>query len=405
MKNKVYTGLICALLTQGALAESVRWSEAPKSQEISALAEKNAPLAATSRKAMSFSEPLEADRELRFDNSGHTESSKHFYLDTTAGQLSKGLDLPLTDGQAVIRISPLLRGEHPNIARDSVELQQRGQRVSVGTFVNQEELDKVGMKMHESTFAMQVNTGIGALKLKVNGLKGDAPYVVSVQEKFSDYVLDLSTTERVVASGGELRVDAALLAQGEPRPVNLAGYVTAPGGEKVAELKFAANADGRYTGRAQVGQGRSLANGIWTVYVVGTAEVDGVKVTRDNSNSFAVAVPTAQFNGQLTLLDNSVSLGIDVAQAGRYSVRGVLTGLDSEGVRRPLAHLSSADWLEVGSAGISVPLDGLQIAESGLQPPYQIKGLHLLNLTLLAPVQQLQEGLLISEAPAIAKTP
>lgn len=412
MKNMLMTTLLSGLMSLDTQASDVQWSSQYEPQAIEKTrVEMNqaAVRGSTDQEAMSYTQPLPSNQSIVFENSGHTESSRHYYLDTTAAKLAQGFPLQLTNGEAVVRVSPLSRVKTPahnelnslvknrSISPDMVKLTQNGQPVQTETFATHEELKAAGMDMVESTFALKVNATKGPLRLKIDDLgNSEERFVVNVQEKLSDYVLDLVTETTTYPANSELAFKVALLAHGEPQEASLAGYISNPNGEKVAELRFTLDDTGYYTGRASVGKGHPLTKGLWEVNVVAEAQINGLKIIRDNNNAFAVNVNTATFNGNLELKTEGLYMGLTVAEAGRYSVRGVMLGMTESGDQKPMLFVDTANWLKEGEQTILLPVDHQVIKQSGLNPPYQIKGLELMNMTYLAPVQSVVDGVIIN---------
>ncbi len=72
-------------------------------------------------------------------------------------------------------------------------------------------------------------------------------------------------------------------------------------------------------------------------------------------------------------------LAMDVAEAGRYEVRGILFGTDDRGQLKPLAVGNTADWLEPGQSALAMTFDRSVITESGLRAPFVVKDLRLIH--------------------------
>ena len=70
-------------------------------------------------------------------------------------------------------------------------------------------------------------------------------------------------------------------------------------------------------------------------------------------------------------------VNIDVSESGRYEIRGVLYGTNTNSELTALMASSSAQWLEKGNSNMSLTFDKNLIAESSLTAPYEIRFLQL----------------------------
>ena len=117
--------------------------------------------------------------------------------------------------------------------------------------------------------------------------------------------------------------------------------------------------------------------------------------------AFAVNLASAQFNGQLKAEQGQLNLGIENAVAARYEIRGTLLGHDEGGSKKPIALLMTAQWLEPGQGSLSFDWPVELIELSGLKAPFLIKGVALKNQSLMATVQRVEGGIMLSEIPTV----
>ncbi len=136
----------------------------------------------------------------------------------------------------------------------------------------------------------------------------------------------------------------------------------------------------------------SMYDGLWEVHTIAKSEHHGQTILRDVSSAFAVSVPTAQFNGQLSLSKTEISLGIDNKMESRYEASGILMGQDKAGNPQPITVLMTADFLNHGESTLSFKVPHDLINKSGLSAPFQVTHLKLNNQSLMAPVQTVESG-------------
>lgn len=331
-------------------------------------------------------------------NQGYLAESKQYWLNTTAKKLSQGIELPVTSDLAVIRINPLTPSKKSaSLKQQDIVISQFGQILTPSVFADSDQLKAIGMPVSDHTVAMNVTTRPGLLNLSLpnatKSLSKDNTIVIHVYEPNSDYVLQLKTSQQQYGGNQAIKINSQMMAAHSVVGMNLAGYVTRPNGEKVADLSFEPTKNGDLQAVIESLQGQSLAHGLWEVHTVANSDVNGLKVIRDVSSAFAVSLPVAQFNRQLTVQNQGLKMGLDVAVAGRYEVSAVLSGIHASGEKQPIAMLMSAAQLNKGQTSLSLDLPKDLISQSGLNGPFVVDHISLKNQSLMVPVQQLSAGI------------
>lgn len=396
MKNHTCHVSAMLLLSLTASAE-LRWLETPTAHELMSHTEKTT-LINKSQDPVVFNQSLLGEDMPTYRNQGHQAESKEYWLDVNAGELAKGVELPVTADLAVIRISPLAgNAQQKSIAPGQVQLSQLGKAVAAEVFVTGEQLKATGMPASDQTVALKVPVIPGLLNLKMSGLGQSAGYVIHVLEPHSEQVMTLSTSHKAFASGQDVVVRASLSGTQKNQPMQIQGYITQPNGEPVANLNFKADQSGQYQAVVSGLQGQSLANGLWEIHSVSEAMIKGQKVLRDVSTAFAVNLPSARFNGELKMDQQLIRLGIDNAMPARYGISAVLAGYNSAGEKQPIALLMSAQWLDAGKASLAFEWPADLVSESGLQGPFVVEQLSLKNQSVLAPVQTVAAGFVVAD--------
>ncbi|WP_223788110.1 DUF4785 domain-containing protein [Marinicella meishanensis] len=390
--------LITACLTTMASVSpaDIQWNETPQAQTLAVFALKSTPIKGEQQR-VAFNQNLLGQAFTPAANAGYLSQSKQYWLDASGAQLAQGLALPLTSDIAVIRLNPLqVSDKSLAIEPAQVQLSMGDQPVSATTFVGARELKAAGMPVGDHSVALKVQAQAGELTLKVNGIGSDA-YVVHVLEPNSTQVLSLQTTQQSHQVGQDVVVKVAM--SSDPESMQIQGYVTAPNGEKISDLTFQPAADGSQQAVLSGLLGQAMTAGLWEIHTVTESVVNGQKVLRDASTAFAVNLPSAQFDGQLQANGQQLELGIDNALAGRYEIRGTLLGTDAQGQAQPIALLMTAQWLSAGSHRMAFDWPTELVAQSGLQAPFTVLDVELKNQSLMAPVQQVQAGFTLGEAP------
>ena len=399
VKNITLLSLM-SLSTIGLAQYTAQWTTAPQNIDlVNSQSLKNGMQPVNhEQQPVTFHYSLLGHEPLADNNQGYLAESKQYWLNTSAEKLSRGIELPVTSDLAVIRINPLNPTKSSgSLNQQDIVIKQFDQTLNVDVFANTEQLKATGMPVADHTVAMNVNTQPGLLHLSMPTAtkslsKGDT-FVVHVFEPNSDYVLQLKTSQQQYAANQTIKISSQLLSQQGVNDMSISGYITQPNGEKVADLSFQPNKKGDYHATIDQLTGQSLAQGLWEIHSIATSEVNGLKVMRDVSSAFALSLPTARINPQITVNNHALKLGLDVAQAGRYEVSGVLSGMDANGEKQPIAMLMSAAQLNKGQASLNLDLPSDLIRQSGFQGPFVVDHISLKNQSLMVPVQQLNAAI------------
>lgn len=399
MKNfKIISMLSLMGLANLTLAQvDANWLETPKQANLlTAVSNKSIGTPINQeRTPITYHYSLIGTAPLTLNNQGYVAESKQYWLNAKAGQLNKGIKLPVTSNLAVIRINPLQpEKSFGGLNQQQVKVSQFDQEIAVTTFVNDDQLKATGMAVADYTVAFKVNTEPGELTLMLNGTtKSGGDYIIHVFEPNSDYSMQLQTKQTQFNSQEAFKVQAQMQSSTGLSAMNVQAYISQPNGDKFADLVFEKTANGDYAAQLPALPGRSMAHGLWEIHSVANSEINGLKVMRDVSSAFAVEMPTARFKQQLAVDKNTLKLGLDVAIEGRYEVSGVLSGFTNDGVRQPIAMLMSAKWLTAGNQQLGLDLPMKLIKQSGLQGPFVVEQVSLKNQTLMVPVQQVNAGI------------
>jgi hypothetical protein len=267
-----------------------------------------------------------------------------------------------------------------------------------------------------TAFRVRADLGAGRLALRAPALPAAAAprYLVHVHEPASDLELALAAGRTAYLAGGTLTMEAGLTAGGRPLAAGEAGeaegWVSAPDG-RLWPVAFRPTAAGGWRASVRLDGGGSAVPGLWEAHLNATADRGGLTAVRSVRTAFAVAVATARLTGEAAVAtapagggrnapaggDLAIVLGVEVAIAGRYEVRGTLWGTDAAGALHPLAVAHSAAWLEPGAGTLELRFGGDLLTPSPLGAPYEVRDLRL--------VDQGRMGLLHRQARGLVLTP
>lgn len=357
----------------------------------------------TSREPANFAWVLDFDdQNARLDGlSGYSSESRQYWLDHTAGELARGIELPLSAPGALIRISVLNDARATGLSHDRVQLRMNGQALDTGKSVDfavsGSDLQAARMPVPDDTLAFRLDesAGAGLLSLTVSsGLPPRTPVVVHVFEPGSEAVARLSVPRLHYLAGEQITLRFDLEHAGraiEPRTIQ--AVLTSPDLEDTLLLE-----SGRDTGELTARLPESLAvtpGQPWEARVYIETEAGGMKVLRDVQVAFNAAVPVARFNGDVAraAADHpAIEIGVEAAQSGRFQLSGILYGTDHSGGLRPVAMAHGAVWLEPGRH--LLPLGFEDVDLGGIGAPWEIRDLRLTDQGRMGLMQRV-EGVLL----------
>lgn len=368
------------------------------------------------REPVAFSWPLEVDRALDLRPAPAVQRSKEFWLQASAADLRRGIELPVAAPGALVRVNPAPAAGSPAAKKaailDPARLElvdDKGQvhkgAAALDRIVTAEQLAAADSPFPEGTAAFRLSKELGAGRLVLRApdlAAGPERYVVHVLDQASDLELALRSERGAYLAGDVLTVETALLQGGLRLDLDeVTGHLVAPTGE-AWPVRFEKDGTGAWQASAPLA-GAAAPGGLWEVEVTARGEQEGQKVLRGVRTAFAVAAPTARFTGAADPTPAkargagrpAVTLEVEAAAAGRYEVRGVLFGTDARGELRPAAVAHAAAWLEPGRGRIELVFDPAALAQAGLQAPFEVRDLQLLDQGRMGLLHRQARGLVL----------
>ena len=347
-----------------------------------------------SREAVSFTFPVEANTALASAPAPYETRSLEYFVEVSAAELRAGATIYTTAPNALVRINPSaseqLKGGAAELAVLPSSLVIRtaaGDELraadATSQLVDAEQMKATGVPFAAGTTAFRLSpaVGVGALTLSAPDLRSDATYAIHVFDKESDAVLSLQAAAMDFFHGQDLRIHAHFEdAAGRFATDQVQGFVTSPSGD-AWPVSWAAGDRGQMSASLPLDAIQGAGPGLWELHMAASGDRDGLTVMRNATTAFAVHVPTAALNGDVRVLRQrglTIDLGVSVAEAGRYEVRGVIFGTDTSGALVPFAAAHSANWLqEDGHLTLSVEADLLR--QAGVRAPYEVRDLRLMD--------------------------
>ncbi len=330
--------------------------------------------------------------------------SQQYWMDVTGTELARGVELPLTAPGAVVRISALDNDSGLELDPDKLVLEFNGRPVSVefgpGHVSTGVELRREGMPVPEATLAFRLTDRIGAGTLTVSheGVRGSLPLVINVHEPESAWTATLALERHNYLAGQPLDFEFEL---GDGRRSieahSIQAVLASPDASETWPIE-STRGNGLTMAAAPLADIDRPAPGLYEAHVYVEGEYRGQTIRRDLTLAFNVAPAIAQFSGEVERGRSdglAVVLGIDSAVSGRYQVNADVMGTNARGELELLGFVQSANVLEAGSGQIELALDSDMVRASGLQAPFEVRNLQLLDQGRMYLLEDRQQALRI----------
>ena len=345
-------------------------------------------LAATlDRAPAAMSWALAADAALDARPQVHVAESREYWLHAGAEDLQRGLALSTTANGALVRLSP--HGGHAVMALASADISVRVDgrtlpaRQALQQVANADELAAAGLDAPGGSLVFKLADAVGAGRIELVAANARGNYLVHVFEPASTVVLNLAAERDNALAGETLRFRARL--QGGGSIDQLAGTVRAPGGETI-DVSFTREGDGSFVASVKPDAAFAGTPGLWELHAFGQARHAGLDMQRDARTAFGVAVASARLDGSFERVaaigregGMKLRVGVEVADASRYQLAGVLHGTAVDGSLKPAAIAHAAAWLDRGTGTIELAFDPATLKAGGLRAPYELRDLRLVN--------------------------
>lgn len=369
-----------ALLSFSATAAQPLRTAGAKDQAPSRLVALPAPSAQIERAPVSFSWKLDPTQALAA-SAPYVAQSREYWQTVDAAELDRGLQLKMSAPGSLIRISPT-QGARA-LRTEELQINDSQGAAKVQNIASAKQLVDAGMDVQTGTVIAKLGDQEGADTYTVRVPKAQGQYLVHVFEPQSSDILRAGADRSHALAGSSLRFDVDFSRAGKlSSALKADAMLVAPDGRSWP-VALASNGNG-LSANVKLPANVGTAPGLWELQVF--ANADGIQ--RDARTAFAVAAPTARFNGVFAFNAKTMRMALPVqtGSTGRYEARGTLFATAADGVMRPVSEAHSAAWMKGGNGMLVLQFDRAHLPQ-GYGAPFEVRQLELNDQSRMAPLE------------------
>lgn len=339
---------------------------------------------------MSFSFALNkikgSAEQLKQAHQAVSATSNEYWFSVTGKQLNAGIDVHTTSKGALIKVSRAGSGDQQKgeqLDGKALTLLD-GKRANVaGKVIGEDDLNATGIFAASSAIKMDSTVNPGTFKLGYNQkLAGDSQFVIHVKEKYSANLLKIETSKQAYVAGENLTFDAMMLAGDATLTMDsVEAFIMSPSGQKFkATTTTGKNGLATINARQFVkgAQIEAPINGLYELHLTAKANNKGMQIQRRGKIAFAMAEQTATMAPvKAAVSSKQTQFALNVNEAGRFEVRGVLYGHDKKGQLQPIMETHAAETFKTGKQLLTMEFDQKILKQSGLSAPFELKNVRL----------------------------
>jgi hypothetical protein len=358
------------------------------------LASARKPPLPTERRPVSISWALPHDQAIQSVTQPFTRSSREYWIDVSATELQRGIQLPLSAPGAIIRLSPSdpVGGK---LQSTNVRLQLGRQSMNLAQAASQladaPSLQAAGMDVPAASMVMKLKPELGSGLATLQAPDASGRYVVHVFEPESSLTVTAPADRNDLLLGNHVHVRVSMHDADRDAPLAaVGGFLRAPDGSTTL-LDYQQQSDGSFTVDAQP-RNIPSALGLWEVHTFTSGiDANGDEVRRDTTTVFSAATPTARLSGMAktsAARDHGIdiSVGVTAQSASRFAVSAVLYGRDAHGEMVPAAFAQTAAVLRKGDGQLVLRYDPASL--QGVGAPYELHDLRLQDQPALGLIER-----------------
>ena len=311
-----------------------------------------------------------------------SSTSNEYWFSVTGKQLNAGIDVHTTGLGALIKVSRA-GGKGEQLDGKALSLLDSKRANVAGKVIGEDDLNATGIFAASSAIKMDNSVKPGTFKLGYSQkLASDSQFIIHVKEKYSANILKIQTSKQAYVAGENLTFDAMMLAGKATLDMDsVQAFIMSPSGKK-----FKAQAVKGKNGLATINarqfvdadQIEAPINGLYELHLTAKANDNGMQIERRGKIAFAMAEQTATMAPvKAAVSSKQTQFALNVNEAGRFEVRGVLYGHDKNGQLQPIMETHAAETFKTGKQRLTMNFDQNILKKSGLRAPFELKNVRL----------------------------
>ncbi|QSX40209.1 DUF4785 domain-containing protein [Shewanella cyperi] len=368
------------------------------------IAEPNLPGLNASRDKVSFVQPLGQVYVPQHPVLTQQSQSDEYWMNVTGAQLNQGLNLPISQAGAMIRVaaradtsSGALMQAEP-VAPQDIELtapkEKQANRQLIRSLADADALTSAGLDDNSAALQMSALAQPGNYLLRVSKvLVPSANYLVNVKEKNSPY--QLTAQAPVMLAQGENQMRLGLSLSGSDS-FEVLGATLRDSRGQVTSLSLNHQDDGWQLAMPEMEVSSNA--GLSEILVDVTAKVGTTAVRRTVKTVFKPYVASARLTDTVLSLwqddiPQQLSFNLELKSEGRFTLGAVFTGTNGKGEEIAIFSTQVAAWVTPDNPLLVLPLSPNLIKASGLQAPFHLRELELRDHGQMARLSFQQQAL------------
>lgn len=323
--------------------------------------------------------------------------SRSFWMDVTGKELNNGIQLPLTTDDALLRITPA-SASAKKLDPYSLQLKSdngEAHQLTAGDVADDEQMTDQGMSVAKGSVAFRVSrkSDQGFLNVRTSeAVNNDSHYLINVQEKNSNTVLNLRSARSIFGASDKIVVEASLMKNGKSMNADeVTATVKSPSG-RVYEMTPTGMVDGKAVFDLDEVKDEYTPGVLWEAEV----KASNGEVMRNGRVAFARSFATARYDGDVNVSSDDdgnllVELSVEVGTEGRYAASALLYGTGGNGELRPVISAQTGKYL-TGSDSITLVFEAKYLKNAGVVAPFEIRDVRLMDQSRISVVHQQAHG-------------
>ncbi|GAA0341609.1 hypothetical protein GCM10009092_02680 [Bowmanella denitrificans] len=332
-----------------------------------------------------YSFALDTNAQLQVGPVAEQVQSNEYSIQVNGHDLHQGVTLHTTKAEALFLLTPLGSKQQSPLDVELLQLRYKNQQghPQIARRVSQQLLAQTGVLDNSMALQTTADSHPGAMLLSTSQpLPADASYRITVKEKGSAYILNLSVDNQNLLAQQRILARASLEKLGQSLQIQRAeATLVAPDGELLpASVKISRSGD-MYIRASAPQKILSPKQGLYEIRLQSVAQEDQATIPRDAKLAVALTNKTATLADVFLLQEKILyaKVGLLAEQDSRFEIRAMLYGTNADGQLVPVMESHAAQTLTAGADSILVPFEQAILDKAGVTAPFKLASVKLFD--------------------------